>query len=221
MGLAGLTVGYIRRMSSLVFLPGAGGRASFWAPVAGRLGLFGPQVLVGWPGFGDEPANPAIHSLDDLYRWLLPRLPRGPLDVVAQSMGGVLGARLAIEEPQRVASLVLVATSGGVDVAGLGGVDWRRAFRAELPGVPAWFELDRTNLTEDLVRIRAPTLILYSDADPICPPAVAELLRARIPGARAALVSGGTHAFAFERPDEVAELLRAHLAGLAGGEGAR
>jgi pimeloyl-ACP methyl ester carboxylesterase len=176
--------------------------------VAQRLRDHGPQLLIAWPGFGDEPADPAIHSLDDLYRWLLARLPPGPLHVVAQSMGGVLGARLAIEEAERVESLVLTATSGGVDVARLGGIDWRPAFRAELPGVPEWFERDRTDLTSGLGRIRAPTLVLYSDADPICPPAVAALLCERIPGARAVLVPGGTHAFAHERPDEVAASIR-------------
>lgn len=195
-------------MPTLVFLPGAGGRAGFWAPVAERLGALGPTVLVAWPGFGDEPADPAIRSLDDLYRWLVARLPPGPLHVVAQSMGGVLGARLAIEQPDRVRYLVLTATSGGVDVAALGGEDWRPAFRAELPGVPDWFERDRTDLTARLGGIRAPTLVLYSDTDPICPPAVPALLCARIPGARAVLVPGGTHAFANERPDEVAEHLR-------------
>ncbi len=212
---------YSPPMATTVFLPGAGGRTSFWAPVASRTRGLGPHLLVAWPGFGDEPADPGIRSLDDLYRWLLGRLPGGPLRVVAQSMGGVLGARLAIEQPDRVSSLVLVATSGGVDVAGLGGVDWRPGFRAELPGVPDWFERDRTDLTERLGRIRAPTLILYSDVDPICPPAVPELLRSRIPGARAVLVPGGTHAFAQERPDEVAELVRSHLAGLAAAPGAR
>ncbi len=208
-------------MTSLAFLPGAGGRASFWAPVASRLRALGPQVLVAWPGFGDEPADPGIRSLDDLYRWLVARLPDGPVHVVAQSMGGVLAARLAIEQPQRVAGLVLAATSGGVDVAGLGGADWRPGFRAELPHVPDWFERDRTDLADRLGHIRAPTLILYSDADPICPPAVPELLRRRIPGARAVLVPGGTHAFANERPDEVAEHIRSHLAGLAAAPGAR
>lgn len=207
-------------MPSLLFLPGAGGRSGFWAPVAERLRSLGPQVLVAWPGFGDEPPDPAIRSLADLHPWLVARLPAGSLVVVAQSMGGILGARLAIEEPHRVASLVLVATSGGVDVAALGGADWRPSFRAELPGVPEWFERDRTDLTAELGRIRAPTLILYSDADPICPPAVPAFLRERIPGARAVLVPGGTHAFAHERPDEVAERIREHLGGLARVRGA-
>jgi pimeloyl-ACP methyl ester carboxylesterase len=206
---------------SLVFLPGAGGRRAFWAPVAERLRALGPELLVAWPGFGDEPADPAIQSLDDLYRWLLARLPPGPLHVVAQSMGGVLGARLAMEESHRVVSLVLTATSGGVDVTALGGFDWRPGFRAELPDVPGWFERDRMDLTAQLGRIRAPTLILYSDADPICPPAVPAFLCSRIPGARAVLVPGGTHAFAHERPDEVAGLIRTHLSGLAGAGSAR
>ncbi len=200
-------------MPTLVFLPGAGGRAGFWAPVAERLRALGPAVRVAYPGFGDEPADPSIGSLDEFYRWLAARLPSGPLHVIAQSMGGVLGARLAIEQPERVVTLVLAATSGGVDVGALGGADWRPAFRAELPGVPDWFERDRTDLTAGLGRIRAPTLLLHSDADPIAPPAVAELLRQRIPGARAVLVPGGTHAFAHERPDEVAAHIRSHLAG--------
>jgi poly(3-hydroxyoctanoate) depolymerase len=198
-------------MPPLVFLPGAGGRATFWAPVAERLSDLGPAHRVGWPGFGGVPAEPAIVSLDDLYRWLLARLPEGPSHVVAQSMGGVLAARLAFEHPERVARLVLVATSGGVDVARLGGIDWRPEYRASLPDVPAWFIDDRTDLTARLGAIRAPTLLLWSDADPVSPLAVGRLLQEVIPGARLEVVRGATHAFAEERPDEVAALVRAHL----------
>ena len=199
-------------MTSTVFLPGAGGRASFWRPVAERLRDLGPQVLLAWPGFGDEPPAPEVRSLDHLYGWMRARLPKGRWHVVAQSMGGVLAARLAIEEPERVAHLVLVATSGGVDVAGLGGIDWRPGFRAEHPEVPEWFERDRTDLTAQLGRIRAPTLLLHSEEDPIYPRAAVALLRERISGARAVLVAGGSHTFAHEKPDEAAALIREHLA---------
>lgn len=44
------------------------------------------------------------------------------------------------------------------------------------------------------------------------PLAVARLLAERIPDARIAVVENGTHAFAAERPDEVASILRSHLA---------
>jgi pimeloyl-ACP methyl ester carboxylesterase len=196
----------------LVFLPGAGGSGAFWLPVAERLADLGPAVRLAWPGFGEVPADPSIGSLDALFAWLVRQLPPGPAHVVAQSMGGALAARLAIEHPERVDTLVLCATSGGVDVAGLGGADWRPAYRAELPGVPDWFVVDRTDLTARLAEIRAPTLLLYGGADPISPPQVSRLLESRIPGARSAVVPGGTHAFAHERPEEVAEAIRAHIA---------
>ena len=200
-------------MTSLVFLPGAAGRSSFWRPVADRLQDLGPSLLIRWPGFAGEPADPAIHGLDDLYRWLLPQLPEGPFALVAQSMGGALAARLAIELPDRVARLALVATSGGVDVRGLGGEEWRTEYRASRPDVPDWFITDRTDLTDRLGAIRAPTLLLWSDADPVSPLAVSDLLAARIPGARREVIAGGSHAFAEERPDEVATALRGFLAG--------
>jgi pimeloyl-ACP methyl ester carboxylesterase len=193
-----------------VFLPGAGGRSSFWRPVADRLRDLGSCTLFAWPGFGDVPAEPSIDSLDSLFRWLLPKLPNGRLHVVAQSMGGVLAARLAIEHPERVASLILCATSGGVDVAALGGADWRSAYRAELPHVPDWFVVDRTDLTAELSRIRAPTLILHGDADDICPAAVARLLYERIPNARIQVLAGAGHDAAHAFPGLVAEAIRLH-----------
>jgi len=198
-------------MLPLVFFPGAGGRADFWRPVAERLADVGSPVRFAWPGFGDEPAEPAIASLDGLYRWTVTRLPSGSFHLVAQSMGGVLAARLAIEHPERVATLVLCATSGGVDVTALGGEDWRPAYRAELPEVPDWFERDRTDLTARLADIRAPTLVLNGDQDPICPPAVARLLCERIPRARAEVLPGGAHDFAQVLADETAAAIRRHI----------
>ncbi len=198
-------------MLPLVFLPGAGGSASFWRPVADRLADLGQVHVFGFPGFGGLPADPGIKSLDDLFGWLVERLPPGASDVIAQSMGGVLAARLALERPERVARLVLVATSGGVDVARLGAAEWRHDYRASQPDVPTWFMDDRTDLTERLAEIRAPTLLISSDADPISPPSVARFLAAHIPGAGIVTVAGGTHSFASERAEEVASIIRSAL----------
>ncbi|ABS27699.1 alpha/beta fold hydrolase [Anaeromyxobacter sp. Fw109-5] len=200
-------------MPPLVFLPGAGGRASCWRPVADRLEDLGSAQVLGYPGFGDVPADHGVRSLDDLYRWVVERLPPGSSHVIAQSMGGILAARLAAERPERVARLVLVATSGGVDVRRLGAAEWRDEYRASLPDVPGWFIDDRTDLTGRLSEIRAPTLLLWSDQDPVSPPGVARFLAERIPRARIVTVAGGTHAFASERPDEVASIIRSHLTG--------
>ncbi len=198
-------------MTPIVYLPGAGGTATFWQPVAERLADLGPAVRFGWPGFGDEPSDDRLRSLTDLAGWMLGRLPPVACDLVAQSMGGVVAALLALEHPQRVRRLVLCATSGGVDVAALGAADWRPGHRAELPDVPDWFVVDRTDLTARLSAVRHPTLVLYGDRDPLCPEPVARFLAARIPGATRARVAGGDHGMAHERPDEVAALIRAHL----------
>jgi pimeloyl-ACP methyl ester carboxylesterase len=198
-------------MRPLVFLPGAGGCSTFWAPVADRLADLGPGLLLDWPGFGGAPPDPAIHGTDDLFAWMVSRLPAGPCHVVAQSMGGMLAARLAIEHPARVDRLVLVATSGGVDLRGAGAIDWRPEYLETHPQVPRWFVDDRTDLTARLGEIGAPTLLLWSDSDPVSPLDVSRVLADRIPGARRVVFRGGSHAFAHERPDEVAAAIRAHL----------
>ena len=195
----------------ILFLPGAGGSPEFWRPVAEELRSCGEPVLLGWPGFGAVAADPSLRSLDDLYGWMCDHLPPGASHVVAQSMGGILAARLAIEQPERVASLVLVATSGGMDLSDLRAEDWRPAYLREHPDVPRWFVDDRTDLTARLGRVRAPTLLLWSDADPVSPLAVGERLAREISQARLEVISGGSHAFAHERPLVVASLIRHFL----------
>jgi poly(3-hydroxyoctanoate) depolymerase len=193
-----------------LFLPGGGGRRAFWEPVAGRLSRAGRAVFFPWPGFGDEPHEPAIRSLDDLYAWFVLRAPDGPSNVVAQSMGGVLAMRFAIEHPERVRRLVLVATSGGT--RSRFGIDWRAGFRAEHASAPDWFERDRTDLEPRLGDVRAPALLLFGDDDPIAPVSMGEHLRSLLGDARLVVIPGGTHMLAEEKPDEVAGAIDAHLA---------
>src|SRR5947209_12804753 len=103
-------------MPPIVYLPGAGGTVTFWKPIAERLAKVGagPAVRFGWPGFGDEPPDDGIRSVADLVAWVVERIPPGPCDLVAQSMGGVVAALIALEHADRVRRLVLCATSGGV-----------------------------------------------------------------------------------------------------------
>jgi pimeloyl-ACP methyl ester carboxylesterase len=186
---------------------------TFWKPVAERLAAFAatPAVRFGWPGFGDEPPDDRIRSVADLVAWVVERMPTGPCDLVAQSMGGVVAALIALEHADRVRRLVLCATSGGVDVASLGATDWRTGYRAEVAHVPDWFVVDRTDISARLPALRAPTLVLYGDRDPLCTEGVARFLASRIPGARLACIRDGDHMLAHDRANEVEPLIRAHL----------
>ncbi len=53
----------------------------------------------------------------------------------------------------------------------------------------------------DLVRIKAPTLVLTGSEDVLVPPKNSEILAARIPKARLEIIEGGAHQFPVERAD--------------------
>lgn len=126
-------------------------------------------------------------------------------------MGGVLGLRIALEEPTRLRRLTLMATSGGVDVAALGGVEWRDNLRKAQPNMPPWFAEDRTDVTTRLKEIPHPTLLIYGDADPIAPPSVGHLLQRNLPNARIEVIAGATHDLEIDHPDFIASMIEAHL----------
>ncbi len=135
-----------------MFLPGAGGSAGFWEPVAGRLPASCDRALLGWPGAGDEPHEPGVESFEDLIELAASRLS-GLSDLVAQSLGGVVAVGLAMRYPEKVRRLVLVATSGGIGVDVLGAGGWRAEYRAEFPTAAAWVTEQTVDHTAQLPRV--------------------------------------------------------------------
>jgi pimeloyl-ACP methyl ester carboxylesterase len=196
---------------TLMFLPGASGNTEFWRPVADRLRHPGSRRFFGWPGFGGLPSDPGVKGIGDL----VDRVTRGiegPVDLFAQSMGGVIAVRATLEKPEQVRHLVLSVTSGGVDIALFGAYDWRPEYRKEFPNVPRWFEDERTGLTDRLREIAVPVLLLWGDDDPISPVAVGRRLAELLPDAELVVVPGGTHDLVLERADDVLPHIERHLA---------
>ena len=195
----------------ILFLPGASGNRAMWRPIAERLSYAGAREFLGWPGFHDLPADPSVRGISDLVARVVARIDR-PTCLCAQSMGGVIAIRAALEKPSLVRSLVLAVTSGGIDVSALGGVDWRPTFQAANPHLPSWFLEERADLAPRLAQIRVPVLLLFGDADPISPVRVGERLCELLPNAELVVISSGTHDLIVERAAEVAPYIERHLA---------
>jgi pimeloyl-ACP methyl ester carboxylesterase len=72
---------------------------------------------------------------------------------------------------------------------------------------------DLTSLVPKLTRVKAPTLILWGELDPMFPVALAQRLSRDILGSELHTLPGCGHAPCEEQPERTAELLIAHFAG--------
>lgn len=194
----------------LLFLPGASGNRQFWQPLARQLRHPARQVHLGWPGFGDTPAQADVQGMDDLVDLVLQRIDQ-PTALVAQSMGGIIAVRAALARPALITHLVLSVTSGGVDMGALGASDWRGDYAAAYPQLPRWFVDDHSDLGPRLGQLRMPVLLLWGDCDPISPVAVGQRLAKLLPRACLRVVPGADHDLGLTHAELVAPWLQAHL----------
>lgn len=195
----------------VLFLPGMGGAGSFWAPVAKSMPSSYEQIMMDWPGLGPVPASDDVKSFDDLVRLARAHLDE-PTAVVAQSMGGAVALRLALDPSAVVTHLVLCATSGGLDMTSLGATDWRPDYRERWPGAPTWAFEPIGDVSEELSSLTVPTLLVWATNDPVSPVAVGRHLAARMPMANLTLVEASDHLFASTHSGDVASLIAEHLA---------
>jgi pimeloyl-ACP methyl ester carboxylesterase len=100
----------------VVLLHGRNFPSSYWAPVIKTLGDAGYRVVVpDQIGFGKSSKPQAELHFDTLARntiALLDHLQIARVDIVAHSLGGMLGVRIARAYPDRVAHLLLTAPIG-------------------------------------------------------------------------------------------------------------
>jgi pimeloyl-ACP methyl ester carboxylesterase len=194
----------------LIFLPGASGNTQFWKPVSDGMHHPGHREFFAWPGFGGVPRESDVNSIDDLVKRVSASIS-GPVDLLAQSMGGIIAIRAALQKPALVKHLVLSVTSGGLDVTSLGATDWRPTFRELNPTVPSWFLYEREDFTNRLRELPFPVLLLWGDADPISPVAVGRRLAELFPRAELVVIKNGTHDLVSERANEIIPFIEKHL----------
>ena len=109
--------------TTLLLLHGFGESLTTWRAVFDPLAEHHRVVAIDLPGLGVSAKPDTVYSLAGMTGWLsrfIDRWTSGPLVAVGQSMGGELAASLALERPDRVKLLILIAPAGYR--VGLGGI---------------------------------------------------------------------------------------------------
>lgn len=200
----------------VVFLHGIGQDASSWDGVIAALPGVQCTALELAPVWGrdDFTLEQAVDQVLELIEH------RGPVHLVGLSLGAVLATKLAADHPDRVASLVL---SGGqvapprqlmrLQNAVIGVLPARLAAppgmtKAQMLAVLR--SIAEMDLSTDLVRITARTLVLAGEKDRPNLPAARQLADG-IGGAMLQIVPGARHEWNVAMPAEFARRLRAFL----------
>ena len=189
-------------MPQLVFLPGASGNLDFWTPLIECLPKNIEKKIIGYPGFGAIAEDPQLKGFDDLQHYVTAQINTESV-VIAQSMGGIFAIHKALTDPHLVKGLVLIATSGGVDLSPFDIQDWRDEYQQHYPRYPAWFMTTTVNYDEHLNKVNIPTLLIWGDADPISPIAVGTYLNTKLKCSILKIIRKGKHHLAQMHAKEV------------------
>ena len=195
-------------MTSLIFLPGASGLTAFWQPVKDQLThMLGLNIqdsqIQAYPEFDGRPSVPHVHDFQTLQQFVLEQIQK-PSVVIAQSMGGIFAVQAALQKPQYVQALVLVATSGGIDLKPFQVADWRKDYKDQFD-VPLWFVGEQQNLDAELAKIQCPVLLIWGNADPISPVSVGQYLNQKIKHSSLVIIDQGQHDLADRHAEQVSQ----------------
>lgn len=195
---------------NLIFLPGASGSTAFWHPLIEKLPQQYQTKIIGYPGFGNTPESFEVKSFEDLTNHVVDQINEESV-IIAQSMGGIFAVAAALQKPQLVKGLVLIATSGGINLERFNVQDWREAYRQAFLKYPDWFVTTNANYEEFLSDINIETLLIWGDNDPVSPVQVGQYLNQKFENSTLYVVKGGDHQLAEKHADEVSVQIKTYL----------
>lgn len=199
-----------KNMNNLIFLLGASGSISFWHPLIEKLPQQYRTKIIGYPGFGDTPESLEVKSFEDLTNYVVDQINEESV-IIAQSMGGIFAVAAALKKTHLVKGLVLIATSGGIDLKRFNVQDWREAYRQTFLKYPDWFITTNVNYEEFLSDINIETLLIWGDNDPVSPVQVGQYLNQKFENSMLYVVKNGDHQLAEKHADEVAAQINDYL----------
>jgi pimeloyl-ACP methyl ester carboxylesterase len=229
----------------VVLIHGAGGNRLLWGSQIRSLSLSHHVAAVDLPGHGrsDGPGMATIAELAEVAAEVVGCLGSRAV-VVGHSMGGGVAMQLALERPNLVAGLVLVATGSRLRVApsllaslrsdfalaaeSIAGLAFapetaskirKRGERALLAAgpdtLPADFRAcDAFDVQARLASISAPCLVICGAKDRMTPLKYSEYLSRAICGAHLQVVESAGHMVMLEKPAAVSHAILAFLASL-------
>lgn len=216
----------------VVLLHGLSGSTRWWARNIAPLARQFEVHTVDLAGFGQSrSAGPfqLAAAADMIARWM-ERVGLERASVAGHSMGGLVAAELAADHPGRVERLVLVAAA--LPALSLGSLADPCELLRRLPYLPFSFldlllpdllragvptvvgalrELLAADIRAKLGRIKAPTLLVWGDRDPLVPLSQAWLLARLVPCRELAIFKRVGHNPMWERPDSFNQLLAEFL----------
>ncbi|ADI89728.1 hypothetical protein AOLE_04155 [Acinetobacter oleivorans DR1] len=183
---------------------------TFWHPLIEKLPQHYQTKIIGYPGFGDTPESFEVKSFKDLTNHVVDQINEESV-IIAQSMGGIFAVAAALQKPQLIKGLVLIATSGGINLERFNVQDWREAYRQAFLKYPDWFITTNANYEEFLSDISIETLLIWGDNDPVSPVQVGQYLNQKFENSTLYVVKGGDHQLAEKHADEVSVQIKTYL----------
>jgi pimeloyl-ACP methyl ester carboxylesterase len=207
----------------LLFLNGiaADGRlaAALLTRIAGRT-----LITLDMPGIGGAPDQLWPYSIAAMARAVvaaMAELGHDRFDLAGFSWGGAVAQQMAVDHPDHVRRLILIATSPLLPAPGIGPATLLDAdvltsglrltgtsamgLLGQLVAAGGWSALSALPRIQDM-----PTLVLGGTRDMVVPMAYPQWLARLIPGAQLVEVDGA-HLFAFRRAETVGPLIAAFL----------
>jgi len=231
---------------TLVMIHGAGGSAQIWQNQIVLLDEAINVFALDLPGHG-ETEGEGQTNISEYAQWvgdILKTLFDSPVFLMGHSMGGAIVQKIAINDPDSLKGIILVATGARLKVVPMFLDGLLNNFEQTINAIISYayapdsdrsiiekgeeimigagsrvvyndfLACDRFNSQEELAQIHLPCLVLCGREDKLTPPELSEALEEAIEGGMLRIVADAGHMVMIERYREVSEAVQEFILGI-------